>query len=104
MKWVDCKLYAETIDYDKTDELGNPEKGTEQVWTGSVRFTPWTDQQIALEGREVTKNEQLYTVPAAYEIIKSVRKAELDGITHKVIEVTNFSPRWSVIRVKVYGS
>ena len=104
MKWVDCKLYAETIDYDKTDELGNPEKGTEQVWTGLVRFTPWTDQQIALEGREVTKNEQLYAVPVSYDVVAFVRKAEVDGVMMKVIEVTDLSPRWSMIRVKVYGS
>lgn len=104
MMWVDCKLYAETIDYERTDELGNPEKGTEQVWAGLVRFTPWTDQQIALEGREVTKNEQLFAVPAACDVIKSVKKALLGGVMHKVVEVTDLSPRWSVIRVKVYGS
>ena len=104
MIWKPCILYAETIDEKKTDELGNPEKGTEQVWSGNARFTPWTDQQIALEGREVTKNEQLYAVPVDYAVIAFVRKAEIDGVMMKVIEVTDFSPRWSVIRVKVYGS
>lgn len=104
MKWEDCILYAETIDEENTDELGNPVKGTEQVWTGKARFTPWTDQQIALEGRDVTKNEQLYVVPVDYDVIEFVRKAEIDGVMMKVIEVTDMSPRWSVIRVKVYGS
>lgn len=104
MKWVSCVLYAETIDYEHADELGNPAKGTEQVWSGTARHTPWTDQQIALEGREVTKNEQLYAVPVSYDIIAFVRKAEIDGVMMKVIEVTDFAPRWSVIRVKVYGS
>ena len=104
MIWKPCTVYAETIDYENTDELGNPQKGTEQVWTGSARFTPWTDQQIALEGREVTKNEQLYAVPAPYDTIKSVKKAEINSVMLKVIEVTDLSPRWSVIRVKVYGS
>ena len=104
MIWKHCTLYAETIDYENTDELGNPAKGTEQVWTGSIRFTPWADQQIALEGRDVTKNEQLYAVPVSYDTVAFVRKAEIDGVMLKVIEVTDLAPRWSVIRVKVYGS
>lgn len=104
MIWKSCVLYAETIDYENTDELGNPAKGTEQVWSGKARFTPWSDQQIALEGREVTRNEQLYIVPVSVDRIASVRKAEIDGVMMKVIEVTDMSPRWSVIRVKVYGS
>jgi hypothetical protein len=62
------------------------------------------DQQIALEGREVTKNEQLYAVPVSYDVVAFVKKAEVDGVMMKVIEVTDLSPRWSVIRVKVYGS
>ena len=103
MMWKPCILYAETIG-EETDELGNPVKGTEQVWTGEARFTPWTDQQIALEGREVTKNEQLYAVPVSYDVVAFVKKAEVDGVMMKVIEVTDFAPRWSVIRVKVYGS
>ena len=104
MIWKPCILYAETADYENTDELGNPTKGTEQVWSGKIRFTPWTDQQIALEGREVTKNEQLYAVPVSYDVVAFVKKAEVDGVMMKVIEVTDLSPRWSVIRVKVYGS
>lgn len=103
MIWKNCTLYAETIDVENTDELGNPIKGTEQVWAGQVRFTPWTDQQIALEGRDVTKNEQLYAVPVSYDVVAFVRKAEVDGVMMKVIEVTDLGPRWSVIRVKVYG-
>lgn len=104
MIWKPCILYAETADYENTDELGNPTKGTEQVWSGKIRFTPWTDQQIALEGRDVTKNEQQYAVPVAFNVIESARKAEIDGVMLKVIDVTDMSPRWSVIRVKVYGS
>lgn len=104
MIWKPCILYAETADYENTDELGNPTKGTEQVWSGKIRFTPWTDQQIALEGRDVTKNEQQYAVPVAFNMIEFARKAEIDGVMLKVIDVTDMSPRWSVIRVKVYGS
>lgn len=102
MIWKPCILYAETSS-EETDDLGNPIKGTEQVWTGEARYTPWTDQQIALEGREVTKNEQLYAVPVSYGTVSMVRKAEIDGMMMKVIEVTDLSPRWTVIRVKVYG-
>ena len=102
MIWKDCVLYNETIDGENTDELGNPIKGKEQVWSGQIRFTPWTDQQIALEGREVTKNEQLYAVPVAYETVKSVKWAELDSVLLKVKEVTDLSPRWSVIRVVIH--
>lgn len=102
MIWKQCILYKETIDPEVADELGNPAKGTEQVWAGNIRFTPWSDQQIALEGRDVTKNEQIYAVPADYATIKNVAKAELDGVLLKVIDVTELAPRWSEIRVKVY--
>lgn len=101
MIWKNCTLYAETVTGE--DELGNPVKGTEQVWTGKIRFTPWTDQQIALEGRDVTKNEQLYAVPVFYSMIQWVKKAELDGVMLKVISVEDLGPRWSLIRVKAYG-
>jgi hypothetical protein len=37
-------------------------------------------------------------------VVAFVKKAEVDGVMMKVIEVTDLSPRWSVIRVKVYGS
>ena len=104
MIWKPCILYAEVADYENTDELGNPAKGTEQVWSGKARFTPWTDQQIALEGRDVTKNEQQYAVPVSFDVASFARKAEIDGVMMKVIEVADMSPRWSVIRVKVYGS
>lgn len=102
MIWEKCVLYAETIDCEDTDELGNPNKGTKQVWAGNARFTPWSDQQITLEGRDVTKTEQLYAVPVDYDIIKNVVSAELDGVKLKVIEVTAQAPRWSVLRVRKY--
>lgn len=102
MIWKKCVLYNETVNAEVTDELGNPEKGTEQVWTGDARFTPWSDQQIALEGRDVTRNEQLYAIPVGYDTVKNVVKAEMNGVMLKVVEVTELTPRWSVIRVKVY--
>lgn len=100
MIWKQCSIYAEIKD-GTTDELGNAKKSLTKVWSGSVRFTPWTDQQKALEGRDVTDNEQIYAVPVDFETIWTAKKAVLDGIPHEIKVITECAPRWTFIQVRV---
>ena len=66
MIWKTCQLQIIT---DQTeDELGNMVGGTWQTLKETVcRFTPWMDEQIALEGREVTRNEQRFVIPIPFK-------------------------------------
>ena len=55
MIWKTCRLLAKKQTGE--DALHNPQYDYEAVKETRARVTPWTDEQIALEGREVTRNE-----------------------------------------------
>lgn len=101
MTWKQGTLYA-TEKTGEEDELGNPVKERKLLWTGQLRFTPWTDNDIVVNGRDVTSNEQQYAVPVPYEAIRQAEKAELDGFMLNVTSVSDLGPRWTMIQVKVY--
>lgn len=66
------------------------------------RYTPWTDDQIAVEGRDVTKNEQRFVIPIQKTKFPECTHAEIDGIRQKITQVIDLSPRYTVIQVEVY--
>lgn len=107
MKWMDAVLYKFT-DGEK-DELGNAKKNKVQLWSGQVRFTPWTVDPVVWGGteltkqdREVMKTEQRYAVPVDYDTVKDTAVITIDGKDLKVTEVMCLAPRWTVIQAKVY--
>ena len=102
MIWKPCTLFAKVQDGDTVDELGNPVMQEKEIWSGGVRFTPWSDSDLALLGREVVKNEQLYAVPTDIKNIQDAKTAEFDGVRLNIKEVSDLSPRWTRIRVEVY--
>lgn len=101
MIWKPCALKAKTPG--GTDSLGNP---TDPEWTTvketSARFTPWTDEQIALEGREVTKNEQRFILPVQFSSLPEFQRAVIDDIAYDITQVIDLAPRWTVIQGKVH--
>lgn len=101
MMWKRGAVYALT-DSGNEDELGNPIKGRSVLWSGDMRFTPWTDDDITVNGRDVTKNEQRYAIPAPYETVKNAEQAELDGVMLSITSVSDLGPRWTMIQVKVH--
>ena len=66
------------------------------------RFTPWTDEQIALEGRDVTRNEQRFALPLPIARFPSCTHAVIDGHRQKITQVIDLFPRYTVIQVEVY--
>lgn len=85
------------------DSLGNLTGGTWQTVCETVcRHTPWTDEQVALEGRGVTKNEQLYLIPIPHQKFPDCTHAVIDGIRQKIKEKTDLTPRYTQIRVNAY--
>lgn len=101
MNWKKCTLYKKTF---STDKLNNQiPTGEEAVLETRCRFTPWTDEEIALEGREVTRNEQKYAIPIPKSRFPECDKAQIKDVGMvEIKEITGLSPRWTVIRIKGY--
>lgn len=110
MIWKKAIVYSMTATGD-TDELGNAVKVKSEIWEGDARFTPWTVEEIQSNGknlsnfgqsREVTKSEQMYALPVNYNTIQFAEQVELDGVLHDIISISELSPRWTLIQVRVY--
>lgn len=100
MIWKACQL--QVITNQTEDALGNMVGGKwETVKDTFCRFTPWTDEQIALEGRDVTKNEQRFAIPIPFERFPECTHAVIDGIRQKIKEKIDLTPRYTVIQVEV---
>ena len=101
MIWKPCLL--QKITGQTEDVLGNMVGGEwETVIETSCRFTPWTDNQVALEGREVTQNEQRFVIPIWYKDFPECTHAVIDGIRQKIKQTIDLTPRFTVIQVEVY--
>lgn len=100
MIWKPCILLAaqETGE----DELGNSTVRYTSVKKTKARFTPWTDEEIQLEGREVTRNGQHFIIPIPFAGFPSCDAVIMDGKEQEIIEVIDLSPRYTCIKVKVY--
>lgn len=101
MIWKSCQLQKLT---DQTeDALGNLVGGE---WTTvldtSCRATPWTDQQILVDTRGITKNEQRFAIPISYDNFPDCTHAVIDGVRQKIKEKIDLTPRYTVIQVEVY--
>lgn len=85
------------------DALGNP---TCEESAGSIypaRFTPWDAQDIALEGREVTVNQRKLLVRVPRTEFPECRKIQFEGEVYQVMQITDLSPRFTLLYVKKYG-
>ena len=102
MIWHPCKLYK-NVEIGK-DELDNPVYELQIVSNENLccRHSPWTDEQIAVEGREVTKNEQQFVLPIPISKFSKCDHAEIDGKKLKITKTIDLSPRYTVIQVTVY--
>lgn len=100
MIWKPCILRAKK----KTgeDALKNPVYAWVDVKHTRVRETPWTDEQIALEGREVTRNEQRFAIPIPFSCFPKCGQAVIDGHAQEITQIIDLSPRYTAIQVKVY--
>ena len=100
MIWEPCTLYEP--EETGQDILGNPIIEPKEVLQTYARFTPWTDEQIALEGREVTENEQRFALPIPYQAVVDCYMAEINGVKQEITAKINLCPRYTMIQVKVY--
>lgn len=100
MIWKKCILMAKIKS--EEDFLGNPIYTWEKVKKTVARFTPWKDEQVSLEDRRVTRDEQRYLLPLPYEKVSCCQKVEMDGHVLDITQIINRGPRYTAIQVKVY--
>ena len=102
MIWQKCELKKKTGQ--KKDALGNLVGGTwKTIKTKECRFTPWTDEQVAVEDRKATENIQQFTLFMCYrDFPKECTHASINGGPEQEIQkVIDLTPRWTLIQVKV---
>lgn len=85
------------------DALGNPVYEESRGSQFPARFTPWDAQDIALEGREVTVNQRKLLVRISRTEFPDCQKVQFEGKIYEVIQVTDLSPRFTLLYVKKYG-
>lgn len=101
MIWESCQL--QVLTGQTKDTLGNMVGGEWQTVKNTyARFTPWTDEQIALEGRDVTKNEQRFAIPIPFGHFPNCTHAVISGYRQKINQKINLAPRYTVIQVRIY--
>lgn len=101
MIWNPCQLQALTGQTE--DALGNMAGGEwKTVKNTYARFTPWTDEQIALEGREVTKNEQRFAIPIPFGRFPACTHVLMSGQRQRITQKIDLAPRYTVIQVEAY--
>lgn len=102
MMWHKCELQRNTGYI--PDMLGNIEPGEwETLLTVFCRYTPWSADNVALEGREVTRDEQQYVIPAPIsELPVYATHALIDGKRRFITSWIDLAPRYTAIRVKAY--
>lgn len=103
MIWEQVTLYGES-ETGREDELGNAVKEPVEIYNGRARHTPWTDQDILVNGRDVTMNEQQFAIPIYYEDIKNATVLEIDGYALDITQIIDLAPRWTIVQCKRYGS
>lgn len=101
MIWKTCLLQKKTGQSE--DALGNLVGGEwETVEETQCRYTPWTDGQILVDTRRVTKNEQRFAIPIMFDDFPDCTHAVIDGVRQKIKEKIDITPRYTAIQVEVY--
>lgn len=101
MKWEDCTLVGRN--QTGKDALGNPIFEKTVIKTCKARFTPWTNDEIQIEGREVTKNERKLLLRISFLEFPECSTAKIGDETYSIKLVSDLSPRFVLLHVKKYN-
>lgn len=96
------RLYDEDIT--SRDRLGNPITFPLLKTQTKGRMTNWTTEEIALLPREITTTQEKVIVTAEVdECLGAKTLVTASGRSYDIVEITEYTPRWTMIRVKAYG-
>lgn len=87
------------------DVLGNSITAPGVISESSGRFSSWTSEEIALDQRDVTKNNRKIITRAKKSDLVLAHKVQIDGKYHSITEIKgDDTSRWRIIVVNRYGS
>lgn len=100
MRFVDYMLISER-DTGKTDALGNviAEKVESGPYQG--RFTEWTADDVAVNGRDLTSgSRKMVTRGISHEYIQNAIAVKIDGSEYEIGSVKDLGSRWQLLTIK----
>lgn len=101
MKWETCTLInPEITGY---DELSNEIRKDADVQTVFGRFTPFTETDLHIEGRTVTKNSRKVLIRKPLLGILPCEKIQIDGLQYYISE-KSAAGRFTVLYVERTGA
>lgn len=101
MKWETCTLVnPEITGY---DELGNEIKKDADVQTVFGRFTPFSETDLHIEGRTVTKNSRKVLIRKPFSGILPCEKIRIDGLQYYISE-KSAAGRFTILYVERTGA
>lgn len=100
MIWKPCTLQEKRKIGE--DELKNPVYEYVNIQRTSARVTPWTDEEIVLLGRDVTRNEQRLLIPVPFSQFLKCDRVVFDGKVQEIKNKIDLSPRYTMLQVTVY--
>lgn len=88
-----------------TDPLGNPVTELVQFGQGEGRFSSWTAEEIALDVREVTRNNRKILTWMKRADLERADRVKFEGKYHKVTEIKGDDhQRWRILVVHRFGT
>lgn len=101
MKWETCTLInSEITGY---DELGNEIRKDTNVQTVFGRFTPFTETDLHIEGRTVTKNSHKVLIRKPLSGVLPCEKIRIDGLQYRISE-KSAAGRFTMLYVERTGA
>ena len=88
-----------------TDVLGNPIYELVQIGQSEGRFSSWTNEEIALDVRNVTVDNRKILTPCPKKLLEQADKVQFEGMYHTITAITgDDTTRWRIVVVNRYGS
>lgn len=88
-----------------SDILGNPITELVLIGKSEGRFSSWTNEEIALDVRNVTVNNRKILTPCSKELLEQAEKVKFEGLYHTITDITgDDTTRWRIVVVNRYGS
>lgn len=103
MRFLPLFLYANQ--QTGSDQLNNPIYELVNIGESIGRFSSWTAEQIALDQRDVTKNNRKIITRSSKETLLQADKVKFDGLYYSITEIRGDDyNRWRILIVNRYGS
>ncbi len=98
MKWENATLIS-LVETGK-DELSNPIYEEKEILSVKARFQPWTNEDVSLEGREVTLNQRKVVLRTKLSNFPKCQKIKFNE-TYEIQSIKDLS-RFVALYVKIY--